>query len=216
MVIAIMKRKDKPRVYDPLLPPTTGAFAVNGRPLLYNKAYHCKLVYRLALLNLSNPEMCIPLDISLNVFNDWIRYHEEFKKALLAGREQADAKVARALFRRAVGWGTLEEEVVSRKIKDNNGNERLETKTIPKRKRYPPDVAAIALWLRNRHPDKWHITDTLAAQVRIPIQVNMDLSMLSLEDLRVAQRLGVAVDRNVIDNTYSEINGGNGRKAINE
>lgn len=206
-------KRTKHKKYDPLLPPETGAFKVRGRPLIYNKEYHCKLVYRLALLNLSEPEMCIPMDISIDLFNNWKSTKPEFKMALFAGREQADAKVARALFRRAVGWGTLEEEVVSRKLKDKDGNERIETVTIPKRKRYPPDVAAIALWLRNRHPGKWHVNDPLT-QVQVPVQVNMDLSSLSLDDLRTAQRLGVNVEQqNLIEPSSGN---GNGHLAVNE
>ena len=207
-----MKRTRKK--YDALLPPETGAFATKDRSVIYNKEYHCKLVYRLALLNLSEPEMCIPMDISLDTFNSWKAMKSEFKMALLAGRDQADAKVARALFRRAVGWGTLEEEVVSRKLKDPDGNERIETVVVPKRKKYPPDVAAIALWLRNRHPNKWHVNDQLT-QVQIPVQVNMDLSTLSLDDLRTAQRLGVSVEQqNAVQ--ISGNGNGDGKLVVNE
>jgi len=190
----MIKKKLVRKKYDTLVEPNTNPWKdERGRPPLYNAKYHCKLVYRLALLNLSETEMCVAMDLSVDVFTDWKRYHVEFKDALNAGRDQADAKVARALFRRAVGWGCLEEEVITRKLKDKDGNEYIETKKVPRRKKYPPDVAAIQMWLKNRHPGKWKVNDQLE---RAPtnVLVNVDLSGLSLEDLRTAQRIGVATN----------------------
>jgi len=189
---------------DPLKPPPTGAFWEHGRTPIYNEEYHTKLVYRLALLNLSETEMLVPLDISIETFTDWKKTKSKFLRALLAGREKADAKVARALFRRAVGWGTYEEEVISRKVKVSNGDgtysEKVETVTVPKRRRYPPDVAAIAMWLRNRHPAHWRVGDSLTdpggASASVNVQV-VDLSSLSIEELKLAQRLG-ALPQNVL------------------
>lgn len=153
------------------------------------------------------------MDLSLEIFVKWKQQYEEFRMAIRAGRDEADAKVARALFRRAVGWGTLEEEVISRKIKDKDGNERIETKVVPKRKRYPPDVQAIAMWLRNRHPDKWRIND--GVQVT-PVQINMDLSTLSLDDLRIAQRLGISTQQNNKELAAFVETHNNGHKVVNE
>jgi len=184
-----MAKKKQDR--DPLLPPdkVDSVFRKKGRDT-YNREYHPKIVYRLALLNLSEREMCVPLDIDFETFQWWSRTKPEFARALRGGRQEADGLVARALFRRAVGWGTLEEEVVSRKVKDKDGNERVETVTVPKRKKYPPDVAAIGMWLRNRHPDKWRVTES-SVNVQVPVQMNVDLGALSLEELKLAQKLGV-------------------------
>lgn len=161
---------------------------------MYNEEYHCKLVYRLALLNLSEREMTVALDCSEYTLELWKKTHPPFIRALRRGRDEADAKVARALFRRAVGWGTYDEEVVSRKVKNADGSERVETVTVPKRKRYPPDVAAISLWLRNRQPQRWRTGDSDSVAVSA-VNVSVDLSSLSTEDLRLARRLGVAAVR---------------------
>jgi hypothetical protein len=186
----LIRKKYKKR--EALLPPTPGTLSNRGRALIYNERFHCTLAFKLSLLNLSEPEMCIPLGISFETMAKWKQRYERFRKAILAGREKADANVARALYRRAVGLGVLEEEVVSRKVKDKDGNESIETKIVPKRKEYPPDVYAALKWLGNRQPAKWRVTDNMT-QVQVPIQLNMDLSTLSLEDLKLAQRLGVTV-----------------------
>ena len=168
------------------------------RKTVYNKKYHCRLIYRLALLNLSDNEMCVPLDIGLDDFHCWKRQHPEFKTALQAGRERADARVARALYRRAVGWGVLEKETIVRKVKDADGSERLATIEVMKRKQYPPDVQAAAMWLRNRQSAHWTTADAVVPQ---QISYNVDFSQLSLDELKMAQRLGLAakMNDNVID-----------------
>jgi len=150
------------------------------------------------------------MDVDHDTFELWKSTHPEFIRALRAGREQADAKVARALFRRAVGWGTLEEEVVSRKVKLPDGSETIQTVTVPYRKRYPPDVGAIALWLKNRHPSRWRVGDALDQNQATGIQVQVDLSALSTEDLKLALRLGAVAGSPEALRLNSIAPGGNG------
>lgn len=169
-----------------------------GCPTLYDPDYHPRMVYRLALLNLSEREMCIPLEIDISLLEDWKRAHHDFRMAILAGRDQADAKVARALFRRAVGWGTLEYDTVSRKVR-GPGGEHIEIKQVPRRKRYPPDVQAIALWLRNRQPNKWRTTEQ-NDQLAVPsVSINVDLSSLTVDELRLARKLAALQSRSSIN-----------------
>lgn len=197
-VLETVKRKKRRTKYrrdhnkgNPLLPPKTGAFGeigTVGKVQVYDAKFHCRLAYRLSLLNLSDAEMCVPMDVSLETFRLWKRDHPEFLMALERGQEQADAKVARALFRRAVGWGTLEEHIVTKKVKDAEGNEQVEIVKVPRRRQLPPDVNAISLWLKNRRPRQWK-TDNSTTPIN-PIQMNINLNSFSLKELRLAQKLG--------------------------
>lgn len=97
----------------------------SGRPSKYLPAY-AKQARALCLLGATNPEIASSLDVSLTTVNRWMVEFPPFRNAIKEGREVADANVADALYRRAIG-----------------------TKTTP------PDTAAAFIWLKNRRPDKW-------------------------------------------------------------
>ena len=78
--------------------------------------------------------------------DNWIANIPEFAKAVREGRAVADARVARSLYERAVGYEhTVEQTVLHR------GEERKLTNTV----HYPPDTGACIFWLRNRQPRHW-------------------------------------------------------------
>jgi hypothetical protein len=67
-------------------------------------------------------------------------------ESIKKGKEQADAKVAESLFKRANGYTcpdvdikVIDKEVVITKLK----------------KHYPPDTIAAIFWLKNRQKDNW-------------------------------------------------------------
>jgi hypothetical protein len=183
--------------HEPLLPPVKGAYNPNmkggpGAESLYDKKYHPRLLYRLALLGHTDKEMCVVIDIPHSTLKYWLTIHPETKLAIGKGREQADAKVAQALYRSAIGWGHLEEEIVTRKIKttDQNGvvTEDLKILRIPVRKKYPPNVQAAEFWLKNRQKKNW--TTSEARENAPPVNVTFNLGALTTEELRIAQKLG--------------------------
>ena len=67
--------------------------------------------------------------------------------ALTAGKDQADAKVERKLYERAVGYRYTEKETVLEMDADGN-RKPLKVKTVEKVS--PPDVLAQMYWLNNR------------------------------------------------------------------
>jgi len=97
----------------------------SGRPSKYLPAY-AKQARALCLLGATNPELAKSFEVGLTTVNRWIADVPAFRDAIKQGREIADANVADALYRRAIG-----------------------TKTTP------PDTAAAFIWLKNRRPDKW-------------------------------------------------------------
>lgn len=84
--------------------------------------------------------------VATSTWHLWKTKYPEFEKAILDGKEAADAQVEISMYRRAIGyshpetkvfcnrWGVVKEEVT---------------------KHYPPDVAAGKFWLTNRQPQKW-------------------------------------------------------------
>ncbi len=76
----------------------------------------------------------------------WKVEHPEFGDALRTGKIQADERVERALYSRAVGYSFDSEEIHWVKGKP---------KRIPVVKHVPPDISAARLWLTNRRRDYW-------------------------------------------------------------
>lgn len=186
----LSRKRFKTDKHDPLMPPREDAFAPAPQKM-YDKTYHPKLIYRLALLNLSETEMCVPLDIPIVTLKMWKKCYPEFRMAMMRGKEEADAKVARALYKRAIGWKNQEEIVVTRKLRNKKtGRDELKVIKVPVTKQLPPDVQAISMWLKNRHPKKWTTADHSGGGSINPVQFNINLGSLSLDELRTAQRLG--------------------------
>jgi hypothetical protein len=76
----------------------------------------------------------------------WRDKHPAFADAWNRGGELADARVVRSLYLRATGWSHQATRIVSNK----DGITK-----VPYIERYPPDTAAMELWLTNRRRDEW-------------------------------------------------------------
>lgn len=117
-----------------------------GRSTLYRPEYD-EQVKRLALLGLSDEEMAEFFEISASALYAWRKEFPSFNEALRAGKIEADGKVARALYKRALGYRYNETTLEAGKL----------TKVVTKH--IPGDVGAQTLWLKNRQRDKWRATD---------------------------------------------------------
>ena len=92
------------------------------------------------------PDLADVFEVAPRTIDNWIANIPEFAKAVREGRAVADARVARSLYERAVGYQhTVEQTVLHR------GEERKLTNTV----QYPPDTGACIFWLRNRRRDVW-------------------------------------------------------------
>lgn len=116
-----------------------------GRPTSYKKEYD-EQAYKLCLLGATDKEMADFFGVSEVTFNAWKKNHPEFLKSLKAGKESADANVAKSLYHRALGYSHPED-----KIFNDNGEPLI----IPTIKYYPPDTTAAIFWLKNRKPQEW-------------------------------------------------------------
>jgi len=76
----------------------------------------------------------------------WKIDHPEFSEALKEWKAEADARVERSLYERAVGYSHPEDKIF------NDGGQPL---VVPTRKQYPPDTTAAIFWLKNRQSEQW-------------------------------------------------------------
>jgi len=98
------------------------------------------------LLGATNDDLARVFGVSLSSIERWLVEFPRFKRAVSEGREMADERVARSLYKRAVGMKVKKEKAF-------NVAGRLQTIEIVEG--LPPDVNAAALWLSNRQRGKW-------------------------------------------------------------
>lgn len=104
-------------------------------------------VKAIAMRGLTDDEMAAVFGISKQLMQDWKKYYPDFKAAIEEGRTHADARVVQALFERSIGYTHPETKFAIYE------GEFTDERTVLKH--YPPDVAAIRMWLTNRQREHW-------------------------------------------------------------
>jgi hypothetical protein len=116
-----------------------------GRPTGYRPEF-CELAANYCLLGATNEELAGFFAVAPRTIDNWIARIPEFAAAVHDGRAVADARVARSLHQRAVGYTvTVRRTVLWR------GRETTLTREV----HYPADVRACIFWLRNRRRQDW-------------------------------------------------------------
>lgn len=103
-------------------------------------------VEKLARLGATDQEIAEFFNVSRSTLYEWRMRHEDMAKAMIAGKEYADARVERSLYERAVGYSFNAE-----KIMQYEGEEVR----IPYIEHCPPEPRAIEYWLNNRKGADW-------------------------------------------------------------
>lgn len=101
---------------------------------------------KLCKLGATDIEIADFFEVDVRTIYRWKAENDKFCHALKSGKEDADERVERSLFSRAIGYE--HDEVDIRVVQ----NEIVQT---PIRKYYAPDTTAGIFWLKNRRPDKW-------------------------------------------------------------
>ena len=113
-----------------------------GRPTKYKEAFNDQ-VFEMALLGLTDTQMATIIGINQDTFNEWKKVYPSFSESLTQGKENADGKVAKAMYKRALGLTIVEEALT----KDGQ--------IVQLRKELPPDTPAAKHWLANRQRKLW-------------------------------------------------------------
>jgi len=96
-----------------------------GRPEKFRNEY-IKQVFSLCLLGATDKDLATFFEVNEDTINEWKKTKPEFSESLKRGKTLADAKVANALYRKAIG-----------------------------KKGQPGDTTAMIFWLKNRQRDNW-------------------------------------------------------------
>lgn len=118
-----------------------------ARPTSYLEAY-APQAYRLCLLGATDKEVAEFFGVTERTVNQWKRSYPEFLQSLKRGKEDADANVAKSLYRRALGYSHPAVKIFWDPKTDTE-------KVIPYTERYAPDTTACIFWLKNRRPAEW-------------------------------------------------------------
>lgn len=124
-----------------------------GRPSKYKSEFTGQ-VYKLALLGAKDVELAAFFGVNQDTIVQWTKTIAEFSESRKKGKEHADQRVAKNLFKRANGFHF--DEVTTEQITLKDGTEvKPATLTKTVRKLIIPDVTAQIFWLKNRQSDKW-------------------------------------------------------------
>lgn len=116
-----------------------------GRPTKYKEEYD-KQAEKICLLGATDEFLANYFEVAVSTLNKWKLDHPSFSASIKRGKEEADLKVAEALFNRAVGYSHPEQKVF------NNQGEIVTHDTV---KHYAPDPTSAIFWLKNRNPAMW-------------------------------------------------------------
>ena len=100
------------------------------------------------------------MGIGVSTFYKWKSQSKKLKEAVKKGKEPADVMVVSALFKRCIGYDVEEYRITP------DGSKTTTTRHIP------PDVGAIALWLKNRCRDKWRDRWDVEVANNVPVVIN--------------------------------------------
>ena len=116
-----------------------------GRPTDYKSTYD-ELAHNYCLMGATNEQLADFLGVSSRTIGNWIANHESFAIAVHDGRALADAKVARSLYGRALGY-----DRTLKRTTERGG----ETTTVTSELHYPAHAQCCIFWLRNRRRETW-------------------------------------------------------------
>jgi len=139
-------------------------------------------VKQLALLGLTQEQMCRVWNIKMSTLTSWFTV-PEFRGAYESGTTRANAKVAESLYRRAVGYDYYEDHV-------NMANGKPIISRI--QKHLPPDPWSAVRFLSIKERALWSETHRIeATQTNININ-KFDFTGFTTEELEILKKIGLS------------------------
>jgi hypothetical protein len=108
-------------------------------------------------------------------FAVWDKQYPSFKIARGHGRVEADAQVVASFHAKAHGMTVKKQQAVKLRVAGKEpGQFTEEVQIVDLLEEVPPDTNAAALWLANRHPDKWKLKPGAADDgVNVGVTINI-------------------------------------------
>lgn len=133
-----------------------------GRPSKYDPAF-VEQAAKLCALGATDEQIADFFGVAPSTLYLWKHGHPEFSEALKAGKAEADERVVRSLYQRAVGY-----EFDGVKVFMPAG--AAAPVYAPIRERLHPDTTAAIFWLKNRRPEEWRDKLALGGDPDNPIK----------------------------------------------
>lgn len=155
---------------------------------IWCEKYGLDIIRRLSEEGLSDSEIALKADISIEEFNSWKRRFRAFRDAIEIGRREADFSVTEALYKKATGYNVSLNKTHKLKRVDydpDTGKKLREYEELAvgvDEEYISPDLRAEIFWLKNRLPEKWSEKGILTGEeseggiVEIPVADSIDES----------------------------------------
>jgi len=144
-----------------------------ARPTKYKPEF-VEQARKLARLGATDMEIADFFGITDRTLYRWKIEYSAFCQALKVPKKEADERVKRSLYQRAVGYSFTSEKVFQYQGKI------VRAKTV---EHCPPDVAAAFIWLKNRDPENWRDRpDPIAADEAPPKAVPVTVQDASVPE----------------------------------
>jgi IS30 family transposase len=150
-----------------------------GQPTKYLPEY-AEQAYNYCLLGATDEKLAIFFNVDVRTIGNWKVDNNDFFQALREGKEIANMDIAKSLFNRAKGYVHIET-----KASLYEG----EFVTIDLDKHYPPETAAIKMWLYNRDPENWRDRQEVTSTIKL------DKELLEQIESQFISRMLVAHER---------------------
>ena len=118
-----------------------------GRPSDYKDSFP-EQARKLCCLGATDQELADFFDVDVRTIYRWKHEHDAFCQALKAGKDEADERVERSLYQRAIGYEQDEVKIFMPAGAD-------EPVYAPYRAKVAPDTTAAIFWLKNRRSKDW-------------------------------------------------------------
>jgi hypothetical protein len=161
--------------------------AAKGRPTLYKDEY-VKLAYNYCLLGATDADLAKYFDATETTVNNWKIEHQDFFESIKEGRIEADTRVVKSLYKRAIGY-----DQTTDKIFQFQGAPVV----VPTIDHIQPDTTAQIFWLKNRQPAKWR--DKIEVDQNISGDFSINVNVVNLNDLHKQDTLPAKKDVILID-----------------
>lgn len=136
-----------------------------ARPTKFQPEYIAQ-AEKLARLGATDKEIADFFEVHEATLNRWKGDHPGFCESLKAGKAEADDRVERSLYSRAIGYKHDAVKMFSTPAG---------VVSEPYVEHYPPDTTACIFWLKNRRPQEWR--DKVSAELSGPDGGDIPLSV---------------------------------------
>ena len=117
-----------------------------GRPSAFKPEF-AEEAQKLCKLGATDAELADFFAVSIVTIWAWQRRYPEFLSALKAGKQEADDRVERSLYQKAIGYTFDAVKIFCSKDGD--------VTQVPYREHAAPDTTAAIFWLKNRRSGDW-------------------------------------------------------------